>query len=97
MREMLQTGYWEQVPLVPTELCFRRQPLDVERVRFLTTFGSVLLGAWTRGYISSLHYSSASLFLASQPSYALIGGKWRRTRFRVVQGFLAWKDPGTKF
>ena len=78
---MLQIGYWEQVPLVLTELCSRPQPLDIERVGFLTTFGSVLLGACTDGYISSFHYSPASLFLASQPSYAPIGGKWRRTRF----------------
>jgi hypothetical protein len=94
---MLQIGYWERVPLVPSELCLRRQPLDIERVGFLTTFGSVLLGAWTDGYISSLHYSPASLFLANQPSYVLIGGKWRRTRFCAVQPFLAWKDPGTEF
>lgn len=78
---MLQIGYWEQVPLVLSELCLRRQPLDVERVGFLTTSGSALLGAWTDGYISSLHYSPVSLSLASQPSYVLIDGKWRRTRF----------------
>lgn len=78
---MLRIGYREQVLLVLSKLCLRQQLLDVERVGFLTNFGSVLLGAWTDGYISSLHYSPVSLSLASQPSYVLIDGKWRRTRF----------------